>query len=424
MPEPRLRRAPHGGGSGYYNGVRRRQTPSYCGVALVCAAVLLPVAAGAQGPAPVALPAAGPALSLLRGGALDQRWMTPVASPLAAPPALDDQSAYAPTRDGRLVAWDLDSGRTRWQTTVATTLPVAAGGDLLFAVVSGGIQARRASTGAVAWQRALAGTVAAPPYWDTGWLILSFEGGDLAAFRAADGELLWRAPLGAVAHVPPAPARDNLYLGLADGRTVALALKSGQTIWTRELGGVATGLTALDDQLLVGTSAGALHSVDLTGGRTRWRWRTGAPIVAAAVADEKRIYVSAYDHILRALDRRSGNLRWRRALPHRPAGAPVLVGDMVLVPSLATELAAYVATTGAPALAMASVSEVAGSTHYRLGGPPGGTRLVAVSVEGQLLAFAPRVEPPPVALGDLPGTAVSEPPPAQAASPVPPPASR
>jgi len=108
-------------------------------------------------------------------------------------------------------------------------------------------------------------------------------------------------------------------------------------------------------------------------------------------------------------------------LAHRPAGAAVLVGDMVLVPSLATELAAYEATTGAPALSVASASEVAGSTHYRLGGPASGTRLVAVSVEGQLLAFAPRVEPAPVALGDLPGTPVSEPPAAQAALPPPPP---
>ena len=403
--------------------MRRLQPPSYCGAAFFCVALLWPVVASAQTPAPDASPA-GQALSLLRGGALDLRWMTPADRPLAAPPAIDGQSAYGATRDGQLVAWDLDSGRARWQAAVATTLPVAIGGDLVFVIVAGGIQALNADTGSLAWQRALPGTVAAPPYWDTGWLILSFDDGDLVAFRAADGELLWRAPLGAVAHVPPAPALDNLYLGLADGRSVALALASGQTIWTRQLGGVATGLTALDDQLLVGTTGGALHSLDLTRGRTRWRFRTGAPIVTAAVADDRRIYVSAYDHILRALDRRSGNLRWRRALPHRPAGAPVLVGDMVLVPLLATELAAYNAETGAPVLAVTSAGEFAGSTHYRFGGPPGGTRLVAVSVEGQLLAFAPRVEPAPAALGELPGVAVDEPPAAQAAPPPPPPERR
>ncbi len=378
----------------------------------------------AQGPTPPAPAAAtpapraqGPALSLLKGGALDLRWTTPVASPLAAPPAFDSDTAYAATRDGMLVAWDLDTGRARWQAAVDTSLPVAVGGDLVFAVVAGGVRAVKATTGALAWQRTLPGTVAAPPVWDTGWLLLSFAGGDLAAFRAADGELLWRSPLGAVAHVAPAPALDNLYLGLADGRVVALTLASGRTVWTRELGGVATGVTALDDQLIVGTTAGTLNSVDLVHGRTRWRWRTGAPVVASAVADATRIYVTAYDHLLRALDRRSGNLRWRRALPHRPAGSPVLVGDMVLVPSLSTELSAYDAATGAPALAVASATEVAGSTFIRTGGSPSGTRLVAVSVEGQLLAFAPRVEPAPAALTALPGTAVTEPRAPQAPSP-------
>ncbi|MEP7118376.1 MAG: PQQ-binding-like beta-propeller repeat protein, partial [Acidobacteriota bacterium] len=162
---------------------------------------------------------------------------------------------------------------------------------------------------------------------------------------------------------------------------------------------------------------GGLQSVDLRSGRTRWRFRTGAPVVASAVADDQRIYLSAYDHNLRALDRHSGNLRWRSALPHRPAGAPVLVGDMVLVPSLASELASYDAATGKPALSVPSATEMTGSTHFRIGGPPAGTRLTAVSVEGQLLAFGPRVEPAPAALGDLPGVAVAEPPPAQTSPP-------
>ena len=345
------------------------------------------------------------------------RWATPPDVAVAAAPAFDQRTAYAATRAGVLVAWDLDSGQVRWQSAAETAQPVAVGADLVFVVVGGDVRALRADTGATVWQRTLPGTVAAPPYFDTGWLILSFDGGDLAAFRAADGELLWRAPLGAVAHVVPAPALDNLYLGLADGRAIAVALATGRTVWSRAVGGVATGLTALDDQLLIGTTTSGLFSVDLTSGRDRWRWRIGAPVVASAVADGKRIYVSAYDHILRALDRRSGNLRWRRALPHRPAGAPVLVGDMVLVPSLASELVAYDAATGAPALAVPSTTEVAGSTHFRVDGPPSGTRLVAMSVAGQLLAFAPRVEPAPAPLADVPGTVVDEPPGAVQAAP-------
>ncbi len=71
---------------------------------------------------------------------------------------------------------------------------------------------------------------------------------------------------------------------------------------------------------------------------------------------------------------------------------------MVLVPSLSPEISAYDAATGAPALAIASAGEVAGETLVRRGGSAAGTRLLAVSVEGRLLAFAPRVEPVPAPL--------------------------
>jgi PQQ-like domain len=140
--------------------------------------------------------------------------------------------------------------------------------------------------------------------------------------------------------------------------------------------------------------------------------------LGTAAVDDTRIYVMAYDHILRALDRRSGNLRWRRALPHRPAGSPVVVGGTVLVPSLSTELAGYDAATGAPTLSMASTSEVAGETRFRVGGRVTGTRITAVSTEGQLIAFAPRIEAAWVPLADPPGTPSPEPaPPGQPVTP-------
>ncbi len=377
------------------------------------------LALGAGLPAVVRAQASGASLSLLSGGALDVRWATPPDVALAAAPGFDEHTAYVPTRDGALTARDLETGAPRWRVEASTAFAPAVGGGLVYVVGPNGVRALAAATGTVTWQRPLAGTVAAPPYWDTGWLILSFADGDLAAFRAADGEVVWQVALGAVAHVAPVPALANLYLGLTDGRTVAVALASGETVWTRQTG-KATGLTALDDQVLVGSSAGALWSLDPRSGRIRWRWRTGAAVVAAAAADERRIYVIAYDHILRALDRRSGNLRWRRALPHRPAGAPIVVGGTVLVPSFSTELAGYAAATGAPTLSMASTSEVAGATRFRVGGRVTGTRITAVSTEGQLIAFGPRIEPAPVLLAEPPGTPSPESPP-QPAPPPPPP---
>jgi outer membrane protein assembly factor BamB len=358
---------------------------------------------------------------LLAGGTLDVRWISPEGLTVAAPPALDVSTAYVPFTGRGLVAFDIDSGRPRWVADAETTWAPAAGGGLVFVAMTGGVRALDAATGRVIWQRTLPGPAAAPPYWDTGWLVVSLEGGDLVAFRAADGETLWQVSLGAVIQTAPVPALDALYLGLADGRVVSLALATGRTNWTRQLEGAATGLRALDDQLVVGTTARAVHSLDLENGRSRWRWRVGGPVVGAAAADDRRIYFLAYDHLLRAVDRRSGNLRWRRAIPHRPAGSPLVVGTTVVVPSLSAEISTYDAATGTPALSITSTGEVGGETLVRSGGPPGGTRLIAVSVEGRFVAFAPRIEPVLAPLDARPGTPVTEPAlPQAAATPTPP----
>ncbi|MFI5050831.1 MAG: PQQ-binding-like beta-propeller repeat protein [Gaiellales bacterium] len=372
------------------------------------------------GVAPVAAQAPSPAgFELLPGGTLDVRWASSADEAVSAAPAFDAETAYVPLRGGRILALDLDTGRQRWAAAADTTWAPAVGDGRVFLATNSGVGALDATSGGVLWERELPSPAAAPPYWDSGWLVVSLEGGDLMALRAADGEVQWTAPLGAVTQTAPAPALDALFLSLGDGRVVALELATGRSKWTRQIEGRATGVRALDDQLLVGTTARALHSLDLRNGRTRWRWRLGGAAVGAAAADDRRIYVVAYDHLLRAFDRGSGNLRWRRALPHRPAGSPKLVGTMVLVPLLSPEISAYQAATGEPALAIASTGEVSGDTYVRAGGSVGGTRLMAVSVEGRLLAFAPRVEPVPAPLDALPGAAVREAAPSQAAIPPP-----
>jgi outer membrane protein assembly factor BamB len=402
------------GGRRYYNGVCRLVTARYGGLAVAVGLVVAAAAAAGQAPA-----AAPPGLELLAGGTLDLRWVSAEGQAVAAPPALDAVSAYVPLRGGRVAAFDLDTGRARWSIAAETPWSPAVGEGRIYLAMAGSLRAYDTGSGAAVWQRALPVAAAAPPYWDTGWLIVSLEGGTLVALRAADGEMLWTTPLGAVVQTPPAPALDALYLGLADGRVVAVALASGTTLWSRQLEGAITGVRGLDDQLIAGTAGRTVHSLDLRTGRTRWRWRIGGAAVGTATADDRRIYFVAYDHLLRAVDRRSGNLRWRQPLGHRPAGSPLVAGRFVLVPSLASEISAFEAATGSPAPGIASSGEVGGETHLRLGGPAGGTRILAVSSEGRLLAFAPRVEPVPAPLDVLPGTAVPEPAPAQPAVPPP-----
>ena len=100
--------------------------------------------------------------------------------------------------------------------------------------------------------------------------------------------------------------------------------------------------------------------------------RAGADTAGAPVADDKLIYFAALDNMLRALDRRNGNLRWSRSLPSRPAAGPLRTGDVVLVPFVTTDIGAFTATTGAPAFTIRAVGEIGGvAVHSRIGAADG-----------------------------------------------------
>jgi len=334
---------------------------------------------------------------------LDPRWSLPFDTPPAAAAGFDETTAYVPLKGGQLVAVDIERGTVRWRLDVATSFTPATGEGLVFTTTEGAIEARDARTGAARWRTPLPGGAAVPLYWDTGWLLASTPNGDLAAFRAADGTLVWRQPLGAPLAAAPAPALDRLFLPLADNRLVAVLLATGETVWSQTQTGRITGLLALDDQLVFGTTARQVTSVALSNGRERWTWRVGGDVSGAPSADDRHIYFAARDNVLRAVDRGNGNLRWKASLASRPTGSPLPLPDMVLMPLVSSEIASFELKVGKPAASVKAAGEIGLQPFFRPLARATAVRLVTVSREGHLQGFAQRFEPVPVLLAELPG---------------------
>ncbi len=326
---------------------------------------------------------------------LDTRWSVTFASPPSAGAAFDSTTAYVPLRGGELVAVDLDRGAVRWRARLVTTFTPAIGEGLVFTAAGDAIEARDGATGDVRWQTTLSGGVAAPLYWERGWLLASTPGGDLAAFRAADGGLIWRQSIGATLVVPPVPALDRLCLALTDGRLLAIEPAAGTTIWSRHVPGRITGLLSLPEQLVFGTSENRFESADVKSGRERWRWRIGGDLVGTPLADARRIYFVSRDNMVRAVDRRSGNLQWTASIPSRPAGGPFLVSEAVMVPLVSTSILGFAPADGKLVVTIEAAGETAAQPHVRQTSRTSGARLITVSRDGQLQGFGLQYEAPP-----------------------------
>ena len=338
--------------------------------------------------------------------ALDPRWTLSFEGAPAAPAGFDREMAYVATKTGDLIAFSLDDGAARWRIGLPTQFTPATGDGLVFACAERTITALEQRSGRETWHLDLESPIGAPPYWDGGTLFVSTETGELIAIRGEDGRIVWRAPLASPIAATPTTSRDRLFTALRDGRLAAVGIAGGETIWTHALNEPISGMLALQEQLLVGTKANRLHSFSLDRGRARWSQKVGADVIGSPTADEQLIYFVAYDNVLRALARRSGNLRWTRSLPSRPSGGPIRVENVVLVSLAAKAMGAYLATTGAEAFTIPAAGEVTGAAFLRDNVRLTLPRVIAQTREGALQGFAPRVEPPPAALADLPGVKV------------------
>ncbi len=276
-------------------------------------------------------------------------WKLSLNNPLTAPPALQGARGYFPVDSDRLLAYDIEHGTLLWVAPVRTSWQPAIGGRLIFVVDHDAIAALRDDTGTIAWQLPFAEPMAAPLVWDNGWLIATTESGDVLAFRAVDGTLLWRQSLGAKVHAKASLAADRVYLPLEDRRVLALQVETGAIRWERRLGGEPNEILALDDRLFLGSNDDSFYAIDSGNGRVLWTWPTGADVVGAPVADDRRVYFVAYDNVLRALDRQTGNQRWKRPLPIRPTRAPVAVDGVLLVTGLAPTSYGYSMRDGSAA---------------------------------------------------------------------------
>ncbi|MBP1633683.1 MAG: afsK [Acidobacteria bacterium] len=370
-------------------------------------ALCLPVLAAAQGvpPAvpvgPPAQPPPGAAAPAQPALTLYSAWSTELPAAPSGPPAFDAQYGFVPLRNGELAAVALDRGTLAWAAPVEARA-VAAGIGLVFLAGAESIEARAAATGARGWAYAAGEALAPVLFFDGGWLLAATAAGDALMLNAQSGALLWRQPLGAALGRQAVMTGDRVYLLLDDGRVTARRLADGSMIWERKLGGRPTALRALDDRVFVGAEDKYLYCLDASDGDQHWRWRAGGGVTGTPAVDAGRLYFVAFDNVLRALNRGNGHLRWMRPLGFRPSDGPVLLGELLLVPTVSPDLALFRADTGAPAGKVSAGAEPAAAPHVLPGAATAADMvLLVVTREGSIERLGP--PPPPLLAKPLPG---------------------
>jgi outer membrane protein assembly factor BamB len=268
---------------------------------------------------------------------------------------------YGGASGGRFLALSAETGRVSWSQPLGSvsSRPVIGPDRLFVGTNDGELLAVSLDRGEVLWRYVTRGPIlAAPrlvhesraegPPLDT--VVFSNEADQVYALDAHTGEFRWQykgeTPEEYIlrGHAGVTVDGDLVYTGFGSGTLVALRLATGSVAWLTQLKGEDDRFVDVDatpvvvgDTLYVTSSSGGVWALDKTTGLVRWRLPLEGATASAAqgaagglASDGERLYVSAADLGIYALDL-DGNILWRQGTRGggEPA-APVVVGDKLV----------------------------------------------------------------------------------------------
>jgi outer membrane protein assembly factor BamB len=334
--------------------------------------------------------------------------------------AVDGQRVFIASRNGRVEALDLASGRRLWRTRVRATLsggPGAGAGLVVVGGVKGDVLALSEADGKLRWQRRINAEILSAPAVGRDFVVVRGVDGRLQALATATGADTWIA----TQEVPRLSLRgtgtpildgDLAICGFDDGHLLAVDRSDGRVAWSAAVGqphgsSELQRLIDLDapvvpagDDLFAVAYQGRIARVDRNSGRIAWTHDFSS--YRGLALDDTALYVSGADGTLIRLSRQTGAVQWQqRILANRELSTPVVYHGELVVGDLEGYLHWFDAASGRY-LARVRVGK------SRISGPPivAGDELLVFNDDGTLAALrtpdAPVVLPAQAASGAAP----------------------
>ena len=267
-------------------------------------------------------------------------WDYPATPDLRVSPVSDETSVYFLDNENKLVGVHLNGGTKLWSTDLggdlASNLLIA--GDSIFVVTSVAASSAPGAkavlwslsrqTGITDWRT----DISPSPYVFLGrssGSILALGSDGFVAAVGSKGEVIWKTELGSPLSSEPYFDDVGVAIGTAKNEVLSLAGSDGRrtVLWKSRHAPTAIYLNSRT-RVLVGDERGNLFSLP-AGASPSWRFRNGARI--SRVFSNNNGYLAVSDDNFVYNISRSGDVKWKRRLPGRVAGAPLILGDSLVV---------------------------------------------------------------------------------------------
>ena len=273
---------------------------------------------------------------------------------LEFPPAVAYSRIYIVNNAGTVFALHQQSGKVLWKyrTHRCSAASPAVGNHLVFVSllnkppcnashgVDGKVIAFDAETGRIRWQRTIGPSESSPLLAD-GMVIVGDWSHDVYAFTAASGNLRWHFKAGGLVKGAISQSGNRVYFGAYDTHVYALDLHTGKQIWRASsqprIGRTGTfyaNAAVAYGRVYIGATDGKMYSFGATTGKLRWSNGTGDFIYSSAAVWRGNVLVGSYDGYFYSFDAATGDIRWRFHAGAKISGSASVIDGVVYFSTL------------------------------------------------------------------------------------------
>lgn len=264
-------------------------------------------------------------------------------------PAIHEEKIVAAAANGKIEAYDRNSGRSLWDADIDQPICGGVGiggGMVMVATEDGRVWALAENSGKTLWKTQINGQVLAPPQSDGNTVVAVTFSGNLVGLDAKSGAQKWQYASGAPVLSLRASSTPLLYetgviAGLSSGKVIAVDLASGQPLWESRVGvaqgsseierqnDVAGNLLIDNDVLYAVSYQGRLAALELRSGRRLWE--SNASSYVDLSAGFGNIYVVGANGNITAFTKNNQGARWEQtALARRQLSGAAVVGSYIV----------------------------------------------------------------------------------------------
>jgi outer membrane protein assembly factor BamB len=317
-------------------------------------------------------------------------------------PAGDGSRIYAASRDGKVSAFQPETGKRDWQTELGTELSAGPGvGEGLVAVgtADGLIIVLDAKTGTERWRANLKGETLAAPVMAGDLVIVVTIDNRLHALRALDGDERWVVEqstprLTMRGSATPAISGNTVIAGFDNGRLLAVDIDTGNIVWDtmlvppsgrsdlERLSDIDGRISVVGQDVYASGYQGRVAAVAAESGQVLWAREISSYV--GVEADWTNVYTTDDNGKVFAIFRRNGTESWRQeSLLRREPTLPVAFHTTVAVGDMEGYLHFFSVIDGVPVARLRMGKQAISNSPVVVAG-----RLYVQSDSGDIAAYA------------------------------------